>query len=268
LRPLAVIGNLARDVVEGRPPRVGGGPYYAAQGLRLLGRPARIATKLADADRPLLHGLAAAGIPVTWQRAETTAAFSFSYAGDERHMAVDEVGTPWTPEDLRGWAAPALDGVAWVHAAGLFRSDFPAETLRALARGRRVSLDGQALVRRPQIGPLVLDAEFDAAVLREVTVLKLAEEEARVLGALEEGGLAALGVPEVVVTLGARGSLVWCAGRLREVPALAVLGAVDPTGAGDAFAIGYVAARSSGYEPAAAAYRASVLVSALLAERV
>jgi gamma-glutamyltranspeptidase/glutathione hydrolase len=49
---------------------------------------------------------------------------------------------------------------------------------------------------------------------------------------------ARLGVPEVVVTLGARGSLVYAGGRTEEVPARPVAEDVDPTGAGDAFAGG------------------------------
>ncbi len=88
--------------------------------------------------------------------------------------------------------------------------------LAALARDRRLALDGQALVRPAQPGPLRLDADFDPALLRHVTVLKLAEDEAEVLGGEER--LAALGVPEVVVTLGSRGSLVVSAGRRDRVP--------------------------------------------------
>lgn len=266
MRPLAVVGNLSRDVVEGRPPRVGGGPYHAGRALRLLGRPARIATKVAPADRALLRALAALGLPLTWKPAAATAAFTFSYSGEDRAMHVDAVGEPWSEEDVDGWAAPALAGVEWVHAAPLFRDELSPGALRALARGRRLSLDAQGLVRVAAEGPLTLDAEFDRELLACVTVLKVAEEEARVLGALDEPGLRALGVPEVVVTLGSRGSLVWCGGSLEEVPVLPVH-ARDPTGAGDAFAAGYVAARSTGYAPAAAARRASLVASAMLAGR-
>ena len=42
---------------------------------------------------------------------------------------------------------------------------------------------------------------------------------------------------------------------------------VDPTGAGDAFAVGYLAARSAGEPPLAAAHRASELVMELLSRR-
>ena len=103
-----------------------------------------------------------------------------------------------------------------MHAAPLLRSDFPAETLAALARGRHLSLDGQGLVRSPETGPLRLDADFDPAMLEHVQILKLAEEEAEVIGAIDR-----LGVPEVLVTFGPRGSCVYYEGRAEDVGAVA-----------------------------------------------
>lgn len=260
MRPLAVIGNLTRDVVEGGPPRVGGGTYYAARALRLAGIEARIATKCAPADRELLRRLAALGLSVAWHPASSTAAFSFSYDGDARRMVVDELGEPWSARE----AGQAAGDAVWVHVAPLTRADFPAATLAALARGRRVSFDGQGLVRVPRTGQLELDADFDAEVLRHVRILKLAEEEAAVIGVGDEDGLRALGVPEVVLTRGSQGSLVWWRGRLHELPAHPIGRVVDPTGAGDAFGVSYLAARALGYEPPGAARRASFVVSMML----
>jgi sugar/nucleoside kinase (ribokinase family) len=154
----------------------------------------------------------------------------------------------------------ALGRAEWVHVAGLARSDFPSETLAELARGRRISLDGQALVRPGATGPLVLDAEFDPAVLERVSVLKLAEEELEAIGRKPHE----LGVPEVLVTRGSRGSLVWAGGRLEVVPARPVTGR-DPTGAGDAFVAAYLVSRYSGLPPVASARRATAVVAAVLA---
>src|SRR5262245_66042694 len=91
-------------------------------------------------------------------------------------MVVDALGPSWTPADLRG-----LERADWVHVGALARSDFPAGTLAELARDRRVSFDGQGLVRPARTGPLELDSDYDPEVLRHVAVLKLAEEGARVL---------------------------------------------------------------------------------------
>ena len=267
--PLGVIGNLSRDIVGRAPPRIGGGPYYAARSLRLLSRRAALAVRCSRDDRAaFLPKLAALGIPVTWRACSTTTAFSFHYEGEARSMRVEAVGDPWTPEDVRGWVRDALGRADWVHAAPLLRSDFPAETLAELARDRRVSFDGQGLVRRPEVGPLQLDAEYDSDVLRSISILKLAEEEAQVLvGEVDEASLASLGVPEVVVTLGSRGSLVLAEGRLERVAARPAKDRVDPTGAGDAFAAAYLAGRAGGHPPLASARRATALVSELLGRR-
>ena len=266
MRPLALVGSLSLDRVDGDAPRIGGGAYHGARALRLLSRPGRVVARCGDRDRAtLLPRLAAVGAPVTLLRAERTHGFSLRYDDEGRRMAVDEVGDPWRPEDVR---ALPLQRCETVHVAPLLRSDFPPETLAELARGRRLSFDGQGLVRRPETGPLALDADADPRMLEHVRVLKLAEEEAEVLlDGFDASSLAGLGVPEVVVTLGVRGSIVYAGGRLERVEA-SPLRRVDPTGAGDAFAVAYLAGRSDGFAPAAAARRASALVAGLLGGRV
>ena len=115
------------------------------------------------------------------------------------------------------------------------------------------------------MGPLQLDANYDPELLRHVAILKVAEEEARMLvGSAEPDALAELGVPEIVLTLGSRGSIVIVRGLAEHVPARPADGAADPTGAGDAFAAAYLAARADGHAPASAARRATALVAALL----
>src|SRR5258708_1983103 len=119
------------------------------------------------------------------------------------------------------------------------RPPLPAEPLARVARGRRLSLDGQGLVRVPELGDLRLDGDYDPAVLEHVQVLKLAEEEAEALGDLAE-----LPVPEVLVTHGVRGATVYADGQVERVAAFGI--DADPTGAGDAFSIAYVTARAGG----------------------
>ena len=141
------------------------------------------------------------------------------------------------------------------------------ETLAALARNRRLSLDGQGLVRPARTGLLEPDGAYDPEVLRFVSILKIADDEAAMLvDGYDERALARLGVPEIVVTLGSRGCIVYHNGvaeliRSRRVEAR------DPTGAGDAFAATYLAARSAGAAPTAAARRAAALVADVLAGR-
>ncbi len=254
---IGVVGLLARDVVDGGASRVGGAAYHCGRALAVLGQPAVVATKYAAADHRLaapLHGL---GVRVEWRSAAVTAAFRIENRGDARQMAIEAVGESWTPEEAGGWVGDALAGVDWVHAGALCRTDFPPETLAELARGRTLSLEGQGLVRPPRTGPLVLDAGFDPALLEHVTVLKLSEAEATVLD------LAALAVPEIIVTLGSRGCIVYAAGREEHVPARP-LDLADATGAGDAFIAAYLVARQSRQEPVEAARSATAVTRGLL----
>jgi sugar/nucleoside kinase (ribokinase family) len=254
--PLALVGNLARDLVDGGPPRIGGAPYYAALAWRELGSRATIFTRCGPEERvAYTRHLSSLGLPVVVLPGKTTTSFSFYYNGDTRVMTVEQSGDVWTPAD-----ADAVTPGAWVHVAPLLRSDFPAQTLTALARGRRLSFDGQGLVRAAAPGLLKLDANFDPSVLEHLQILKLAEEEAEVIGAVDK-----LGVPEVLVTYGERGSCVYAAGRKEDVGAWPI--AADPTGSGDAFSAAYLTGRSQGLTPVSAARRATAVVSALLSSR-
>lgn len=255
---LAVIGHLARDVVAGGPPRVGGAPWYAGRALRLLGDEALIFAKCGDADRAVFQRrLATLGVPASLSTGGETTAFSFDYDEDgNRRMTVEAVGEPWQLDEP---PSTLLRRVDWVHVAPLLRSDFDAAALERLGSGRRMLLDAQGLVRVAERGPLRLDADFDPELLRHVSILKVAEEEAEVLAPLDR-----LHVPEILVTRGAAGSTVFVHGTPTEIPTRPVDPGVDPTGAGDAFGISYVAARAEGHAPASAARRATALVAALL----
>jgi sugar/nucleoside kinase (ribokinase family) len=190
-----------------------------------------------------------------------TTSFSFRYdAEGRREMRVEAIGEPWADGDD---PEQALRRVEWVHVTPLLRGDFPPEALERITRRRRLLLDGHGLVRSRRLGPLVVDGDFDRTILRHVSILKLAEEEAHAIlghGELEE--LRELGVPEIVVTFGAGGSLVLARGASVRVAAQPARG--DPTGAGDAFSVAYLSARAGGHRPISAARRASAVVSALL----
>ncbi|HET8895552.1 MAG TPA: carbohydrate kinase family protein [Gaiellaceae bacterium] len=219
---LGVIGHLSRDVIANSPPRTGGGPWHAARALKLLDEDALIVEKGPEY------------------------AFSFSYDDDgARTMYVDSIGRPWRIEEI-----PSLDGIEWVQVVPLLRGDFDADVLEWLARGRKILLDGQGLARARQTGPLRLDGAFDPELLRHVTALKLAVEEAAVVGDVD--------VPELLITDGTRGATVNGAHIAADVVA------TDPTGAGDAFAIAYISARAHGHEPVDAGRRATALVAELL----
>jgi sugar/nucleoside kinase (ribokinase family) len=262
MRPIGVIGDLSRDVVAGSEPQIGGGPWHACRALRTLRQEAIVFAKCGDERfRPKL---AALGLPLALSVRGETTGFSFSYdAEGTRTMSVDGIGEPWLPDDV---PERLLRRVEWLHVAGLLRGDFDAEMLEWLARGRRLLLDAQGLVRARQTGPLVLEGAFDRELLRHAAVLKLADEEARaIVGDADLETLRELGVPEILVTFGSAGSLVITRDAATRIRAREIGG--DPTGSGDAYAVSYVAARAAGHAPVSAARRATAAVAAMLTGR-
>jgi sugar/nucleoside kinase (ribokinase family) len=263
---VAVVGNLARDRIDGGPPQPGGCPFFAALAFLMLDRPGQIVTRCAEADHELFdRPVRRLGVPVTVLTSVHTSGFDHVYEGETRTTTVTSIGDPWTPAD----AAQLDPAVEWVHVAPLLRSDFPPETLAELASGgRRLSLDAQGLVREPRTGPLEQNADFDPAMLASVSVLKLSEDEARIVagGSFDESTARSLDVAEMVVTLGSDGEDVWVDGSVTHVPTTPVLD-VETTGAGDAFMVGYAAARIDGASPVDSARSASALVAAMLRVR-
>jgi ribokinase len=142
-----------------------------------------------------------------------------------------------------------LEG-AHLHLTGytLVRDGSRAAGRAAIARTRE---HGMSVSVDPSSAALLSPAFMDE--LDGVGLLLPNAEEAAVLSGEEDAEQAALAlsrrVPEVVVTLGASGAL-WTDGR--EVCRAAAAGAgapLDTTGAGDAFAAGFLTARLSGGDP-------------------
>ena len=107
----------------------------------------------------------------------------------------------------------------------------------------------------------MLDADFDPAVLRHVTALKLNEEEVAALGGEEQ--IIALGVPELLLTHGSTGALLISRGVRERIPVRRI-DTDNPTGAGDAFLAGYAWARAAGHRPASAARHAATTAARVL----
>jgi sugar/nucleoside kinase (ribokinase family) len=259
---IAALGHLTRDVVAGGDPRPGGGVFWSTRALAHLGADASVHASCSSEDRAtLLPPLEAFGLPVSWHGSSTTTEYRFHYEGDRRIMWQEAVGDPWAAER----AVEAAGDATWVNVCALTRTDFPPETLAALAAdGRQLLVDAQGLVRTAALGPLRRD-EHIGDVLDHVEVLKLNDDEAKVLvGSAEPEKLRALGVPEVVLTLGSKGAWVVTPELIEHVAAVPVDGEVDPTGAGDTYSVTYIVQRVAGAEPVEAARVAAETVSSFL----
>jgi sugar/nucleoside kinase (ribokinase family) len=265
---LTVVGNLAVDRVDGRPASAGGCPSFAAAAFDQMGVGGRIVTKRAPRDAELFTAmLAAIAVPTLVLDAQTTSGFELNYDGEQRSLTVAALGDPWTVDGLE---LAAID-TTWVHVAPLLRSDFPAETIAALARsGHRVSFDGQGLVRVPELGAMRTDNGYDPLILSSLAALKLADDEAEVVAGGREftqADAARLGVPEILVTFGSAGADVYLDAVRTHVSSNRSVQGVHTTGSGDIFAVAYAAARAAGTEPIAAAQAACGLVADVLERR-
>lgn len=273
MRPLVngvtVLGNLAIDIIDGAPSSPGGCASFAGVALEYAGGPGEIVAMGAPHDHQLFAAvLDRFGPLVRIIDSDRTASFRLDYVDvDHRAMSVAALGPIWGAAEIH----LADPGTTWVHLAPLLRADFPESTLALLAaRGHRVAYDGQGLVRADQLGPLAVDRNYPHSLLRDVDVLKLAEDEAVIVadGVFHAGTAEWLGVPEILVTLGSEGCDIYTEGTVVRVPAAWRVTGVQATGAGDMFTSCYVANRATGADPVAAAERASELVARELQKRL
>ncbi|MFE1558798.1 carbohydrate kinase family protein [Streptomyces sp. NPDC058734] len=149
------------------------------------------------------------------------------------------------------WVPALLDGAGHLHLSGyLFFSECSRElalvALRAArTRGVPVSVDPASAGFLAELGP-----ERFLAAVAGAGVLLPNEDEARLLAGVREPARAAeelsRRVPVVVVTRGSGGAIVAEGGRITAEVEAEPAEAVDTTGAGDAFAGGFLAARLAG----------------------
>ncbi len=145
----------------------------------------------------------------------------------------------------------AIRDADWLHLSGyaLIESPQSGAALRTLAiastSGVRISLDlGLEIVLRESrlVDMLLPHVDILFPNREEAQALTGAEEPATMIATLHDKG-----VPTVALKLGSEGCVIGCGDELCRVPAFAV-DVVDTTGAGDAFAAGFLAARIRGFD--------------------
>jgi len=266
---VTVMGSLAIDVIDGAPPTPGGCASFAGVALASVDVPGRLVAMGAERDHALFDDLAEQLGPMLHiLPSDRTSSFRLDYTDvDHRRMYVDAIGPVWGPAEIEA----ANPTTTWLHLAPLLRTDFPAETLALLdARGHRIVYDGQGLVRADRVGPMVVDRHFSPELLRHISVLKLAEDEAVVVadGPFDESTAERLGVPEILVTYGSEGCDIYADGSVVRVPAAWRVEGVQTTGAGDMFTACYTAHRAAGADCRRAVELASELVARQLEQRL
>jgi len=273
---LAVVGDLVEDVVVWLEGAVRKGSDTRARVFRSQGGSAANVARSAARYVPtrwigavgadplgdqLLSGLADAGVELRAQRRGRTGTVVVLVDVDGERTFLPDRGAA---ADLDHVEACVLEGVGVLHVpaygllGGRTAESVPALVAEARGRGVDVSLDASSWAVLRAYG---VEA-FRAMVEQVQPVVLLANaDEARELDLLERP----LPVP-VVVKNGAAPTVVLRPGLPRlEVPVEPVAGVRDSTGAGDAFAAGWLSARMAGLDDRERVLRAHALASQVLA---
>ncbi|MFF2010462.1 carbohydrate kinase family protein [Streptomyces sp. NPDC058195] len=215
--------------------------------VRLL---ARVGADSADWHREALRRAGVRCLLAVDEQAPTATVVALVDSAAERTFLTDSGAVlRLSPAD---WSPSMLDGVVHLHLSGylLFAATSRATALLALREARRrriaVSVDPASAGFLAELG-----ADRFLAAVEGAALLLPNADEARLLTGLPEPADAAAKLSRqagrVVVTLGEGGALLAAGATVvRHVPAVQVSGAVDSTGAGDAFTGGFLAARLAG----------------------
>jgi sugar/nucleoside kinase (ribokinase family) len=184
-------------------------------------------------------------------------------ASDAERTMLTEMGAAMSLPNL-GDFGPMLDTTKVAHFTGYTLLDGPMQAV-AIEAIERASLSG-ATVSIDVADPFVVDQTRTLLwqlIKQHASLVFLNEEEAKGLTGLPaREAIAEVGrhARTVVVKLGSRGSLVLHDGTLHEIPVRKVK-AIDTTGAGDAYAGGFLYACSRGYNAQIAGTLATAVAS-------
>lgn len=251
-----VCGNVTLDRAARGGFTPGGPAYYAARAWRALGSAARVLTAAApDFPAEALAGVEALALP-----SPATTRFHNQYGPDgARVQRVEATAARLDPALLpEAWRAPDV-----LHLVPVL-DELDAAAFRAVVRPRLTGLCAQGLLRRVRPDGAVVQPPWDPdpALLAAVDVVIIGEDDLRGQGDLV--ARLARAVPIVAFTRGAQGCELHERGRTQAVGVYATR-EVDPTGAGDVFAAGFLFALAQG-APAPEAARLGAAAASFVVE--
>jgi len=244
---IAVVGHFSMDsiILPGKQPCtiLGGAVAYVSLVARVLGASASVISKVGgDFPEAYMSQLKEAGVDtsnIVKVSSERTTSFELTYNQglSSRELRLRSQGSPIMAEEL-----PSSFRSKVAHVAPI-ASEISYEVVERLRdQCEYLSIDPQGMTRRfnKKKGNVTNSARMDKRILSLVDIYKSSLDEIQVLTGkpeLEEAVKAVhgLGPETVIVTMGAKGSVLSSQDDFFEVPACKSTQVVDPTGAGDVF---------------------------------
>ena len=220
----------------------GGTAFYTSKALHKLDVNCMLLTALGEREMHVVDSLRKEGIKVQTCPSRETVFFENIYHHDQdyREQNVLAIADPISLESALNIHSKIF------HLGPLLRHDIPLNLLQYLAGIGKVSLDIQGYLRSV-INRKVQFADWDEKehAFPFISYLKANEFEMEITCGTNnpyEGAkkLAAWGIKEVIITLGSKGSIVYCDGTFTEIPAFLPKQVVDATGCGDTYMAGYL----------------------------
>ncbi|WP_235048341.1 PfkB family carbohydrate kinase [Arcticibacter svalbardensis] len=229
----------------------GGTSFYFSNAIANMDISYSLVTALGPEENFIVEGLRAKGITVQVLPSAHTVYFENIYDEDQdkRTQKVLQKADSFSIKEM-------LDVDAKIfHLGPLLADDIPVELIKYLSEKGTVSLDAQGYLREVRdTHVFATDWAHKKEALQYIDILKVNDAELfAVTGCkdLRDGAraLVAMGVKEVIVTLGSKGSLIYAEGEFYEIPAYKPKATIDATGCGDTYMAGYLykKAKKAGY---------------------
>lgn len=226
----------------------GGTSFYFSKALRQFDVDYMLVTALAEKENHILSALRDENIQIFSQPSEFTVFFENIYSAnqDHREQNVLHKAAPFTTAQM-----PDIEARIF-HLGPLLSDDITVDLLKSLAAKGTVSLDIQGYLRYVKDQKVLYKDWADKKeALPHVSILKANEFEMEVVTGTSDvrkgaAYLADLGVKEVIITLGSKGSLIYVDNDFFRIPAYKPTAIVDATGCGDTYMAGYLSKRIQG----------------------
>ncbi|MGK7874132.1 MAG: PfkB family carbohydrate kinase [Xenococcaceae cyanobacterium] len=243
---VCAIGYITKDIVKTKTAEKtmpGGVGYYFSIALKNLGSNNSLITKVAEKDKSLLKDLIKDNIIIFNRYTQATTVFENIYPEENMDIRIQKVhcvAQPFNLEDIQNISSHIY------HLGPLTKEDIPLKIIKHLSRKGKISLDIQGFLRKIEKGEVKnIDWKEKDEGLTYINILKADETEAKIISGEENikkaaVKLSAYGIDEIIITLGSKGSLIYCQEKFYFIPSFPARKVVDATGCGDTYMAGYI----------------------------